>query len=356
MSLTAEEQGYVTRLERRLQALEERVGPYVTQVDVWRANGADNLFTGHGNQLYGGGGMKIGPRGIVIDGATVATNTIYWVPDRAAMASDANPTTQSNLTYLAGSAGLVAGDTEPRMLLQSYTDDGSHWAYVEMRANKTDDVYRVVLSAASAAFPGEINAVLIASVTAGAIFSLYGCRLQLASFTSDPAILADGDEWYRSDTDKFRGRANGATDSFAMEAWVTTGFLAAARGNWKVFYSNGTGVFTELALGAANTVLTSNGASSAPTFSVNLTGWTVTAQATTYSAVANDVVLCTGTFTVTLPDAAANTMVIIKNVSTGLITVDGLAADTIDGEATITLAQWDSATLIGIDTASWAII
>ncbi len=37
-------------------------------------------------------------------------------------------------------------------------------------------------------------------------------------------------------------------------------------GNWRVFYSNGSGVVTELALGASGTVLTSGGASAAPTF------------------------------------------------------------------------------------------
>ena len=42
--------------------------------------------------------------------------------------------------------------------------------------------------------------------------------------------------------------------------------------NWKVWYSNGSGQVTELALGAANTVLTSNGASSAPTFTAPSAG------------------------------------------------------------------------------------
>lgn len=37
-------------------------------------------------------------------------------------------------------------------------------------------------------------------------------------------------------------------------------------GNWKVIYTNGSGQVIELALGAANTVLQSNGASSAPSF------------------------------------------------------------------------------------------
>lgn len=39
-------------------------------------------------------------------------------------------------------------------------------------------------------------------------------------------------------------------------------------GNWKVFYSDGSGDITELALGADGTFLKSNGASSAPTFAV----------------------------------------------------------------------------------------
>lgn len=46
-----------------------------------------------------------------------------------------------------------------------------------------------------------------------------------------------------------------------------TSRLAATRGNWMVFHSNGSGVFTELALGALGTVLTSAGPAAAPTFS-----------------------------------------------------------------------------------------
>ena len=42
--------------------------------------------------------------------------------------------------------------------------------------------------------------------------------------------------------------------------------------NWKVLYSNGSGVITELALGASGEVLTSNGASSAPSFQATGTG------------------------------------------------------------------------------------
>jgi hypothetical protein len=47
-------------------------------------------------------------------------------------------------------------------------------------------------------------------------------------------------------------------------------------GNWSVFYSNGSGQVTELALGSANTILTSNGTSSAPTFTAPAAGGTKT--------------------------------------------------------------------------------
>ena len=62
--------------------------------------------------------------------------------------------------------------------------------------------------------------------------------------------------------------------------------------NWKVFYSNGSGVITELALGADGTYLRSNGASSAPTFdtpegsasAANAISYTVAEQSFTATA------------------------------------------------------------------------
>lgn len=51
--------------------------------------------------------------------------------------------------------------------------------------------------------------------------------------TSDPGSPADGEIWYRTDTDKFRGRLNGVTDSFAMIADVTAGGVSASL--WDAF-------------------------------------------------------------------------------------------------------------------------
>lgn len=73
----------------------------------------------------------------------------------------------------------------------------------------------------------------------------------------------------------------------------------------------------------------------------------------------NHVLNCTAnTFTVTLPTAGAGRtgkQYIIKNSGTGIITVDPNGAETIDGDATITLNQYESITIISNGT-NWMII
>jgi hypothetical protein len=54
--------------------------------------------------------------------------------------------------------------------------------------------------------------------------------------------------------------------SLHTRSHAVTGVADHTAGNWKVFYSNGSGEIVELPLGAADEVLTSSGASSAPTF------------------------------------------------------------------------------------------
>jgi hypothetical protein len=72
--------------------------------------------------------------------------------------------------------------------------------------------------------------------------------------------------------------SNGDTIKFNGTNWVTKPVLHAmtdttehSAGNWQVFYSNGSGQVQELALGSSNFVLTSNGVSSAPSFTDLLT-------------------------------------------------------------------------------------
>lgn len=68
------------------------------------------------------------------------------------------------------------------------------------------------------------------------------------------------------------------------------------------------------------------------------------------------VYLVSGTTTLTLPTAVANTnLYTVKNVGTGVVTIDTTGGQTIDGNATITMAtQFTSVDLIS-DTANWNI-
>lgn len=69
------------------------------------------------------------------------------------------------------------------------------------------------------------------------------------------------------------------------------------------------------------------------------------------------VYLCSGTMTLTMPDAtASNTnLYTIKNVGSGIITINTTSAQTIDGSATIIMpVQYTSVDLIS-DTANWSV-
>lgn len=68
------------------------------------------------------------------------------------------------------------------------------------------------------------------------------------------------------------------------------------------------------------------------------------------------VYLCSGTITLTLPDATTNTnLYTVKNVGTGVVTIDTTSSQTIDGATTITMpVQFTSVDLIS-DTANWNI-
>lgn len=68
------------------------------------------------------------------------------------------------------------------------------------------------------------------------------------------------------------------------------------------------------------------------------------------------VYLVSGTTTITLPDAAGNTnLYTVKNVGSGVVTVDTTSSQTIDGSLTITLPVQYTSVDIESDTANWNI-
>lgn len=79
----------------------------------------------------------------------------------------------------------------------------------------------------------------------------------------------------------------------------------------------------------------------------------------TYTILSNDAtVICNKAtaFTVTLPTAVAGQIYTIKNIGAGTVTVDGAGADTIDGETTQDVIQWESLKIQCYAANSWAIV
>jgi len=84
------------------------------------------------------------------------------------------------------------------------------------------------------------------------------------------------------------------------------------------------------------------------------------AKSTGYTAVTGDsVILVSGAYTITLPAATgcSGKVLTVKNVgSTGTVTIDGNASETIDGSTTVSLSsQYDSRTIV-CDGTEWHII
>ncbi len=72
----------------------------------------------------------------------------------------------------------------------------------------------------------------------------------------------------------------------------------------------------------------------------------------------DEVVLCNGTFTLTMPPAGSSEGKIyyIKNIGTGIITITGDSTDTIDSDTSITLPiQYQSVKLLDDKTEWWII-
>ena len=71
----------------------------------------------------------------------------------------------------------------------------------------------------------------------------------------------------------------------------------------------------------------------------------------------DELVLCNGTFTVTLPPAASSEgkVYLIKNIGSGTITIDGDDSETIDESTTKSLYQYESNQCVSDGTEWWII-
>lgn len=147
--------------------------------------------------------------------------------------------------------------------------------------------------------------------------ALSSVPLYLVGTASDFANLSDGMLWYRSDTDRFRARANGVTENLAYESDIPT--------------------------------------------SMNVQPYA--AKTTTYTTTNADGVISvdatSASFTVTLVTAAGNaglTQTFKKINAANVVTIDANGGELVDGLTTYALsAQWSFVTLVSTGSG-WIIV
>jgi len=146
------------------------------------------------------------------------------------------------------------------------------------------------------------------------------------------------------------------------EVAINAGAVAiASQATGDVIVASSATQLGRVAPGTSGNVLTSNGTVWASAAAAG-GGLDVLAKTGTYTVATGDgsnvVVLCTGTFTVTLYAASGNSgnVIQVKNVSTGTITIDANASETIDGATTQTIsARYTSLSMV-CDGTNWHII
>lgn len=262
-----------------VQQLQEEVRFLKNVIGRWRLNGADSFFQESGFRF--GTNFDIGDQGFQVR-APEDTVSIVWLNDFLP-AFDA--TTAYPHVKISGTTDPTDADSGTELNLSSWR---SATQTSEVGISSDDTTARVQLSATSAAGGNAVLEIRAGDGSAGALVRVEESRFRVGVFTSDPSVLTDGEVWYRSDSDKFRGRANGATDNFAMEGWVTSAIEAATpAASWTDLTDGGT---TTLHSHAAATRTVSiqfviDGGGSAITtglkgfmevpFAMTITGWTI---------------------------------------------------------------------------------
>ena len=197
-------------VEQRLHDLEEQLASQKLVMDTLLQNLLSPALMVPGTLRFGGNVMELGNNGVQILSKATGKNAVFFFDDKFQVDpnSPTNPTgtpysvligyvsrsgsppgSQISMDAVAGTATgeltvTASNDTNDEAVTQSYVNVGSDLATVRHEMSG-----------------GRTFAQLLLSNTV----------LRLASFTSDPSTLGDGDIWYRSDLDKVYLRANGAT-------------------------------------------------------------------------------------------------------------------------------------------------
>lgn len=202
-------------------ALEQRIAELEAQLALLANNNPD-LFSGPGRMHFGGKVMRLDKHGMQVDAGNANEVTVIYFTD-GLLPDPSDPPSNASLARIYAHAGT--GNVRNAVLSQEILTDptvGTHDWHVQVQhlASKGTgvDAGWIMWKAGQDSDTSVYGYAELYVSEAGRYFKLTNLTLRLASFgVSDPGTLQDGDLWYRSDTDKFRARVNGATESLVTE-------------------------------------------------------------------------------------------------------------------------------------------
>lgn len=175
-----------------------------------RRNGLSAMEIRPGTLRFGANVMQLDNNGVQIL-TKGASKTAIFVFDDEFQPNPNTPTNPSTTPY-AAVIGIVDRDAAQPYSSFSF-DSFSGTATSELKAGTEDDTNDNAYTQSYVNVGSDI-ATVRHDMDAGRTFAqliLSNTVLELASFTSDPGTLNNGDVWYRSDTGKLYARINGAT-------------------------------------------------------------------------------------------------------------------------------------------------
>ena len=210
----------------------------------------------------------------------------------------------------------------------------------------------------------KINGTSLAGLATGILKNTTATGVPSIAIAADFPTLNQNTTGTASNVTGIVALLNGGTGTAATSTNAAFNALSPMTTGGDLIYGGSSGAATRLANGTAGQVLTSAGTTAAPNWtSLSTTpNYAVTIQSSTYSILTTDnVVLCDGNFTVTLPTAVGVTgkQYIIKKTDSSLaniITVATTGGQAIDGHVNVKLYTLGESYTLTSDGSNWQIL
>lgn len=201
--MTVEED--IQLLKNRVAQLEAQNAEQQDTIDLWRINGLENLVGGYGVSQVGQS-FRFTSEGLqIISPAGAPSTMVAWLSGFVTDLGDVD----FPIVSLAGQAASASQEFD--LAVQGDADTAATMAMDTTAGTSASTAF-----SSSTVDTGAGLEIAAGAAAVGAWVKVTDAPLWLPVLDADPAVLADGMMWYRSDLDTFRGRANGATVTFTV--------------------------------------------------------------------------------------------------------------------------------------------